>query len=124
MLAIAGVAVLALTILATTSRMGMALIPVAVACGLFVLLRGRANWRIAAPALLGLGLVALITLASGMFGRTLARFSSLEDGRFDYWRDIDWAMHHYGLAGTGFGHLHAKRTRCCPGARLRRRPSE
>jgi O-antigen ligase len=102
-LTIAGFTVLALTILATTSRMGLALIPIAVACGLFVLLRGRANWRIAAPALLGLGLIALVTLVSGMFGRTLARFSSLEEGRFDYWRDIDWALQQYGLAGTGFG---------------------
>ena len=25
------------------------------------------------------------------------------DGRFDYWDDVSWALHHYGLAGTGFG---------------------
>jgi O-antigen ligase len=102
-LTIAGIGVLALTVVATTSRMGLALIPVAGACGLFLLFRARANWRVAAPALLGVGLLAVVTLVSGMFGRTLARFSSLDDARFDYWRDIDWALHHYGLAGTGFG---------------------
>ena len=58
---------------------------------------------LAVPSTLALAGVAATISWVGGFNRNLARFSSLHDGRFDYWDDVSWALHHYGLAGTGFG---------------------
>lgn len=95
--------VFALVILGTTSRMALALLPVALAAGLFTLFRARAGWRLALPSILGLAAVMLMVFASGGMNRTLARFSSLEDSRFNYWTDIDWTLDRFGLPGSGFG---------------------
>ena len=95
--------VFALVVVGTTSRMGLALLPVAVIAALFILFRGRVAWRLALPSIFGLAGVALIIFASGRASLTLARFSAVDDLRFGYWTDIQWTLDRYTLAGSGFG---------------------
>lgn len=103
-IALAAIAVLGIVVLATTSRMALILLPIAVVAALLLLFfSGRSLWRIALPSVLGLAGLAVIIVAGGGFNRTLTRFSSLHDARFDYWTDVYWALGHYGIAGTGFG---------------------
>ena len=98
LLTIAGVVVIA-----TTSRMALALLPLALAGSLALLFFRQSLLRLALPSTLALAAVAATISWVGGFNRNLSRFSSLHDGRFDYWDDVSWALHHYGLAGTGFG---------------------
>ncbi len=102
-IALAAIAVLAIVVLATTSRMALVLLPIAVVASLLLLFLSGSLWRIALPSVLALATLAVIIVAGGGFNRTLTRFSSLHDSRFDYWTDVYWALGHYGIAGTGFG---------------------
>ena len=95
--------IIGIVIIATTSRMALALLPVALVGSLALLFFRQSFLRLAVPSTLALAGVAAIISWVGGFNRNLARFSSLHDGRFDYWDDVSWALHHYGLAGTGFG---------------------
>jgi O-antigen ligase len=101
--ALAVLIILAIAVVGTTSRMAMALLPVALVASLALLFFRQSVWRVAVPSMLALTLVVTIVSWVGGFDRTLARFSSLHDGRLDYWSDVSWALQHYGLAGTGFG---------------------
>ena len=95
--------IIGVVVIATTSRMALALLPVALAGSLALLLFRQSFMRLAVPSMLALAAVAGTISWVGGFNRNLARFSSLHDGRFNYWDDVSWALHHYGLAGTGFG---------------------
>jgi len=97
------IAVFAIVVIGTTSRMGLVLLPVALVASLFLLFLGQSLWRVALPFALALAALAVVILVGGGFSRGLARFSSLHDARFDYWIDVQWALGHYGFAGTGFG---------------------
>lgn len=102
-IALAAMAVLAIVVLGTTSRMALVLLPIAVVASLLVLFFSGSLWRVALPSVLALAGLAVIIVAGGGFNRTMTRFSSLHDSRFDYWTDVYWALGHYGIAGTGFG---------------------
>lgn len=102
-IALAAMAVFAIVVLATTSRMALVLLPIAVVGALLLLFFSGSLWRIALPSVLALVGLAVVIVAGGGFNRTLTRFSSLHDSRFDYWTDVYWALGHYGIAGTGFG---------------------
>jgi O-antigen ligase len=95
--------IFALVVLATTSRMGLLLLPVAIAASLVLLLYRRASLRLVFLSVVALAAVAALLLARGGFDRTVSRFTGLHDARFDSWTDIQWALDYYGLAGTGFG---------------------
>ena len=95
--------IVGIVVIATTSRMALALLPLALAGSLALLFFRQSFLRLAVPSTLALAGVAATISWVGGFNRNLARFSSLHDGRFDYWDDVSWALHHYGLAGTGFG---------------------
>ena len=95
--------IIAIVIIATTSRMALALLPLALIGSLALLFFRQSLLRVAVPSTLALGVIAAVISWVGGFNRNLSRFSSLHDGRFDYWDDVSWALHHYGLAGTGFG---------------------
>ena len=95
--------IIGIVIIATTSRMALALLPIALVGSLALLFFRQSFLRLAVPSTLALAGVAAVISWVGGFNRNLARFSSLHDGRFDYWDDVSWALHHYGLAGTGFG---------------------
>ena len=97
------IAIIAIVIIATTSRMALALLPIALMGSLALLFFRQSLVRVAVPSTLALGVVAAFISWVGGFNRNLSRFSSMHDGRFDYWDDVSWALHHYGLAGTGFG---------------------
>ncbi|MEO6311505.1 MAG: O-antigen ligase family protein [Sphingomicrobium sp.] len=103
MLACAVIVVLALAVVGTTSRTGLALLPLSVAASLALLFLRQPLWRLVLPSVVAIGLVSLAVLRSGALDRTLHRFSNAHDGRFDYWADLSWAVQHFGLAGTGFG---------------------
>lgn len=95
--------ILAIVIVATTSRMALVLLPLALAAALLILFLRQSFSRAALPSILVLGGLAAVISWIGGFNRNIARFSSLHDARLDYWDDVSWALHHYGLAGTGFG---------------------
>jgi O-antigen ligase len=95
--------IVGVVVIATTSRMALALLPVALVGSLALLFFRQSFLRLAVPSTLALAAVAATISWVGGFNRNLARFGSLHDGRFDYWDDVSWALHHYGLAGTGFG---------------------
>jgi hypothetical protein len=83
--------------------MALALLPLALIGALALLFFRQSLLRVAVPSTMALAMVAATISWVGGFNRNLSRFSSLHDGRFDYWDDVSWALHHYGLAGTGFG---------------------
>ncbi len=97
------VTIFGIVIIGTTSRMALVLLPIALAGSLLVLFFRQSLWRVAIPSTLGLGVIAAVISWVGGFNRNLSRFSNFNDARFDYWDDVSWALHHYGLAGTGFG---------------------
>jgi O-antigen ligase len=100
---LSAIAVLAIVVIATTSRMALVLLPIALAASMALLFLGQSTWRAVLPSTIALAAVAVVILVGGGFNRNLMRFSSLQDSRFDYWTDVKWALGHYGLAGTGFG---------------------
>jgi O-antigen ligase len=95
--------VLSIVVLGTTSRGGLLLLPLALASGLLLLIRGQSAGQVRLPALVTLGATVAVLIYNGGVTRTLTRFSSLQDARLSYWHDIGWALKHYGLAGSGFG---------------------
>lgn len=95
--------IVGVVVIATTSRMALLLLPAALLGSLALLFLRRSLWRLAIPSTLVIGAVAAAISWFGGFSRNLARFSSLQDSRFDYWTDVQWAVGHYGLAGTGLG---------------------
>jgi O-antigen ligase len=101
--ALAVLTIIGVVVIATTSRMALALLPLALVGSLALLFFRQSLLRLALPSTLALAGVAATISWVGGFNRNLSRFSSLHDGRFDYWDDVSWALHHYGLAGTGFG---------------------
>ena len=101
--ALAVLTIIGVVVIATTSRMALALLPLALVGSLSLLFFRQSLLRLALPSTLVLAGVAATISWVGGFNRNLSRFSSLHDGRFDYWDDVSWALHHYGLAGTGFG---------------------
>ncbi|HEY8591341.1 MAG TPA: O-antigen ligase family protein [Sphingomicrobium sp.] len=101
--AIAAFVVFSVAILGTTSRMALLLLPIGLALASLLLIQRQHAIKVAVPAGLALSAVALILLLSGGFAKTLMRFSSLPDERLNYWSDVDWAFHRYGLSGTGYG---------------------
>jgi O-antigen ligase len=102
-LTLSSLVILAILIIGTTSRMALVLLPLALLIALFLIFFGEARWRSALPTTLALAAVGLTLFAFGGFNRSLSRFSSLHDYRFDFWTDLSWALQEYGLAGTGFG---------------------
>jgi len=101
--ALAALMIVAVVVIATTSRMALVLLPLALVGSLALLFFRQSLLRLALPSTLALAAVTATISWVGGFNRNLSRFSSLHDGRFDYWDDVSWALHHYGLAGTGFG---------------------
>ncbi|HEY6047713.1 MAG TPA: O-antigen ligase family protein [Sphingomicrobium sp.] len=97
------IAVFGIVVIGTTSRMALVLLPISLGASLFLLFLGQSLWRVALPSALALAALAVVILVGGGFSRSLARFSSIHDARFDYWTDVYWALGHYGLAGTGLG---------------------
>lgn len=95
--------ILAIVVVATTSRMALFLLVLALGSALLILFLRQSFSKAALPSILVLGGLAAIISWIGGFNRNIARFSSLHDARLDYWDDVSWALHHYGLAGTGFG---------------------
>jgi hypothetical protein len=83
--------------------MALALLPLALAASLGLIFFRQSVWRVAVPSVLALASVTALVSWVGGLNKTLTRFSALHEGRFDYWNDVVWALHHYGLAGTGFG---------------------
>ena len=101
--AVSAFIVFSIVVLGTTSRGGLLLLPLALASGLWLLLRRQSASHVGGPALITLGAAALIVFLNGGVTRTLTRFSSLQDDRLNYWQDIGWALKHFGFAGTGLG---------------------
>ncbi len=105
------IAVLALTagIVATGSRMGLVLVPVALLGSAVILVvkdRGRSaasSWaRRGIVAAMAAVLVGFIALSPAM-ERTLARFNFVGEGRFDFWPDVVYAAQLYSPWGSGLG---------------------
>ena len=101
--ALSAIAIFAITIIATTSRMAFLLLPLVLGVALTLLFLRQSILRLVLPAVLGIAAVAILIAVNNGFSRNLARFSSFEDARFDYLADVEWALGHYGLAGTGIG---------------------
>jgi len=97
------IAIFAITIIATTSRMAILLLPLVLAVALTLLFLRQSIWRLVLPSVLGIAGFAILIAVNGGFSPNLARFSSFDDARLDYLADIKWALGHYGLAGTGIG---------------------
>jgi O-antigen ligase len=95
--------ILAIAIIATTSRMALVMLPFVITIALAIMFKPRSMVGLAVPTALGLAALAVLLWASGGFSHNFVRFSSLNDARFDYWADLQWALGHYGLAGTGIG---------------------
>ncbi len=100
---LSAILLLGISVLATTSRMGMALLPIVVAASLIVIFFRHAGSKLAIGSTVLIATLAFFLVADGFLDAQLARFSSLDDPRFSYWEDIRWALTHYGFAGTGFG---------------------
>ncbi len=100
---LSAILLLGISVLATTSRMGMALLPIVVAASLIIIFFRHAGSKLAIGSTVLIAALAFFLVADGFLDTQLARFSSLDDPRFSYWEDIRWALTHYGFAGTGIG---------------------
>lgn len=100
---VSALTVLAMVAIGTTSRMGLAMLPVAVISSIIILTRQKSPKRLALPGLIGVGALGLAFSGSAAFQRSIARFSPVDEARFGFWNDLVWAIQHYGLAGTGLG---------------------
>lgn len=96
--------VLAAGTIATTSRMGLALLaPTGLASALLMTRSRRLHTGLAAAAILA-GAVAAILSQSSAAQLVFQRLGgSAEDGRFGYWTDTWFAIDRYWPAGTGIG---------------------
>lgn len=97
------VAILTILVIGSTSRAGLLLLPVSLLVSLFILFRRQSREWHALPALLAVAALGLILVTSRGFDRVLNRFAGANDPRFLYWADVQYALQHYGLAGTGVG---------------------
>lgn len=92
-------------VIATTSRMGLLLLPVAILGSLLVLplfsfRRRLINWLAAAAMLAVLGFIS----TTGQTARVVARFgTSLSDNRIAFWEDAAYAAGQYFPWGAGVG---------------------
>ena len=100
-------ALLLLGCVLTGSRAGMALIPVALAAAAIIWLPQRIRGR---AALLGLGAVLaagaagfLVLRQTAAVGRSLERFASERDFRWELWQDTQYAIMQYWPFGSGTG---------------------
>ncbi len=100
-------ALLLLGCVLTGSRAGMALIPVALAAAAMIWLPQRNRGR---AALLGLGAVLaagaagfLVLRQTAAVGRSLERFASERDFRWELWQDTQYAIMQYWPFGSGMG---------------------
>lgn len=102
-LTLAIVSALAAATVATLSRTGLILLPLALlACLLQFRSSGRASPKRAWLALLVLPLAAVM-LFSDVGGRTLERFGATSDLRFQFWRDSFYAAREHLPLGSGLG---------------------
>jgi O-antigen ligase len=95
--------ILAVAVLATTSRMALLLLPFALTLSMGLTFYRQPPWRVVLPSIFVVISIGFLLFANGGFDRTLIRFSSLSDPRLSFWADTRWALQQYGLAGTGFG---------------------
>lgn len=96
-------AVLAVGVVASGSRAGIALLGVAL---LAVVLRQQlaGHVRLFLLGAVGLaGALALLILFNGTFARSFADFSNLDDPRFSFWPNVIYAIGQFGWLGTGAG---------------------
>ena len=100
-------ALLLLGCVLTGSRAGMAMIPVALAAAAIIWLPQRIRGR---AALLGLGAVLaagaagfLVLRQTAAVGRSLERFASEQDFRWELWQDTQYAIIQYWPFGSGIG---------------------
>ena len=100
-------ALLLLGCVLTGSRAGMAMIPVALAAAAIIWLPQRIRGR---AALLGLGAVLaagaagfLVLRQTAAVGRSLERFASERDFRWELWQDTLYAIMQYWPFGSGIG---------------------
>ncbi len=100
---LSGIILLALGVLGTTSRMGLALLPLTITASLVLLLYRRVGARTVAAAVATLTLIGVMLAVAGRIGRVVERFSGHPELRLTFWTDVRWALDHYGLWGTGFG---------------------
>jgi len=103
MLIAGAILLLAVGVVATTSRTGTATIPFALVVSLLLLFHDRMNWRVAGAGAVGLLVIGVLITQSQVVDQTLARYGRLDDARFLYWRDVLWALPQYWPAGTGIG---------------------
>lgn len=102
-LLLAVIALLALGVIVTTSRMGALLLPLALLAAALLVFRRQIGWRSGAIGAGAVLLVVAIASQSAVIERTFGRFSRVDDARFLYWQDTLWALKHYLPAGSGFG---------------------
>jgi O-antigen ligase len=88
--------------IATTSRMGILLLPLAVLMSVMLLVPAIFTLRRAALTLIALAVVALAVLQSSGAGVILRRFTG-SDIRFDYWIDTRLAIEQFWPWGSGLG---------------------
>ena len=95
---------LAGAILATTSRTGITLLPIAILGAAAVAYLGGATTGHWSKLLIGLAVVGVGLLPTPVVQHTLARFATVaEDQRQDYWSNTLLAIDHSFPAGTGLG---------------------
>lgn len=102
-IALSALAIFAVVVLATTSRMGLVLLAPTLLAALAIMFVGQSLGRRTLPALLIVAALFITIWLAGGLARTFQRFAGLSDIRLDYWTDVKWALGHYGLAGTGIG---------------------
>jgi O-antigen ligase len=103
MITVAFCLMLSAVIIATSSRMGSALLVLSLGACVFLLFSSERLRRFAAPALIAASIFAVLLFESGPFSKLLGRLSALNDGRFGYWQDLGYVFDKYGFFGTGFG---------------------
>jgi len=101
------IVVLVLALPSANSRMGLALLPVALlpAAMLLVPLHyvRRLTWRNAAIAGAGIAVLVAVAASSGVVARLVDRFGGERDMRFTFWPDVLTAINTYQPVGSGLG---------------------
>lgn len=107
-LVVAGIiAILTVALPAANSRMGLALLPLALFPAILLLLPSR-RFRQVRPRhvlIAALGLIGLAAIASGsgVVARLVNRFGGDPDARFKFWPDVIKSIDHYQPVGSGLG---------------------
>lgn len=99
---------LALGVVLTASRTGIALLPIAIGAQAFILRRwlrlgNRRMWGAAVAALAMLAIAAVSLSQHGALGRVWDRFHTSTEFRPEIWRDALFAMRQYWPWGAGMG---------------------